>query len=79
MFLNLLLDQQDQYWKDLHSAYREIFLTDPRVNDWAQAREAREYLDLGASPATFKGYCAKLSAGANQLLRGYPRTASYFQ
>lgn len=77
-FLNLPLDQQDQYWKDLHSAYREIFLTDPRVNDWAQAQAAREYLDLGATPATFKGYCAKLSAGANQLLRGYPHTASFF-
>lgn len=79
MFLNLPVDQQDQYWKDLHSAYREIFLTDPRVNNWAQAYAAREYLDLGVSPAVFKGYCAKLSTGANQLLRGYPRTAPYLQ
>ncbi len=77
-FLNLPLDQQDQYWRDLHAAYREVFLTDLRVNDWAQAQAAREYLDLGATPATFKGYCAKLSVGANQLLRGYPSTASYF-
>jgi hypothetical protein len=77
-FIYMSLDQQDEYWKELHSAYREIFLTDPRVNDWAQAQAAREYLDLGATPATFKGYCAKLSVGANQLLRSYPGTASYF-
>lgn len=78
-FLNDPLAQQDQYWKNLDAVYREVFLTDPRVNDWAQAYEAREYLRLGVSPATFKGYCAKLSAGANQLLRGYPSTAPYFQ
>lgn len=70
-FLATSPPDQDTYWRDLETGMRELFIMDTRMNDWAQAYAAREYLDLGVSAETFRGYCANLTDGAVDLLLQY--------
>jgi hypothetical protein len=78
-FLTAPRDVQDAYWRDtLAAEEREQFLMDPRVNDWAQAYAARQYLQLAGAP-TFKGYCQTLSDGAVALLYGYDDTRAVLE
>lgn len=70
-FLLTSPDDQDTYWRDLDPGMRELFVMDTRMNDWAQAYAARDYLSLGITDDTFRGYCAKLSDGAVDLLLQY--------
>ena len=64
--------EQDEYWMSLEPGQRDVMMADPLVNDWAQAYQARQYIQDRVSPEVFVGIVGKLSDGARNIISTYP-------